>query len=122
MHETTILKLITGETLICEMSYTKDEKYVLIKNPLRFSLSTKQSGSSLIASKWIESNQNEFKLKTWHIVAAAEPTEYIEEIYHESIADLEAHENEQENIQDDDEIDQYLNRMLLNVNDDFNVH
>lgn len=122
MHEIAILKLITGETLICEMTYTKDEKYISIKNPLQFKLSAKQSGSSLIASKWIETNQKEFKLKTWHIVAAAEPTEYIEEIYHESIADLEAQENEQENIQDDNEIDQYLDRMLTNVNDDFNVH
>lgn len=122
MHEIAILKLITGETLICEMSYTKDEKYVSIKNPLRFSLSAKQSGSSLIASKWIESDQTEFKIKTWHIVAAAEPSLYIEEIYHESIADLEAHGNEQENNQDNSEIDQYLDRMLSSVNDDFNVH
>lgn len=122
MHETTILKLITGETLICEMTHIQDEKYILIKNPLQFKLRAKQSGSSLIASKWIETDQKEFKLKTWHIVAAAEPTEYIEEIYHESIADLEAQENEQENNQDSGEIDQYLDKMLTSVNDDFNVH
>jgi hypothetical protein len=121
MDEITILKLITGETVICEMAYTKDERYVSIKNPLQFRLNAQQTGSSLIASKWIETDKSEFKLKTWHIVAAAKPTEYIEEIYHESVADLQEHENQEENNQEED-IDQYLNRMFSDVNDDYNVH
>lgn len=122
MHEIAILKLITGETVICEMSYTKDEKYVSIKNPLQFSLRAKHSGSSLVASKWIESDQTEFKIKTWHIVAAAEPSVYIEEIYHESIADLAAHEETMESETEESDIDQYIDRMISGSTDDFNVH
>ena len=122
MKQTVILKIITGETLICEIEHMKDEKHVLIKNPLQFALSAKPSGSALIASRWIETDQKEFKLKTWHIVAVAKPTEYIEEIYHESMLDLETHENYTKDSQEDNEIEQYLDRMLTTINDDFNVH
>lgn len=122
MHELAIIKLITGETLICNMRYIKDENYVMIKDPLQFSLNASQTGSSLIASKWIETDQTEFKIKTWHIVAAATPSLYIEEIYLESIADLNEQQEVDENQSEESEIDFYLDRMEASDSDDFNVH
>jgi hypothetical protein len=123
MHELAIIKLITGETLICKMSLTKDKNYVLIVNPLQLALNSNQSGSSLVASKWIETDQTEFKVKTWHIVAAAEPSLYIKEIYDESMEELNDREQDyNDDIAEQNEIDYYLDRMMVNNNDDFNVH
>jgi hypothetical protein len=123
MHELAIIKLITGETLICKMSLTKDKNYVLIVNPLQLALKSNQSGSSLVASKWIETDETEFKVKAWHIIAAAEPSLYIKEIYDESMEELNDYEQDyDDDIAEQNEIDYYLDRMMVNNNDDFNVH
>jgi len=123
MHELAIIKLISGETLICKMSLTKDKNYVLIANPLQLALNKNQSSSTVVASKWLETDQTEFKVKTWHIVAAAEPSLYIKEIYVESMEELNNHEQDyNDDIAEQNEIDYYLDRMMVNSNDDFNIH
>lgn len=122
MHKTGLVKLITGETIICEIAYSEDEKSVSIKNALQLSLNSSESGSSLITSKWMETDKKEFNLKPWHIIVVAEPTEYFKQVYKESLADLEAHSEYTSNDTEDKEIDNYLDRMNTYVPGDENIH
>ncbi len=84
-----LLKLITGETVMADIVFDDSKKIAVLKEPLIFSVLNKTDGSvSMVATKWLESLFNTHKIKTYHIVANVAPTESMEELYAESIAEL----------------------------------
>ena len=109
----TVLKLLTGETIMCEIEYEKDERYVRIINPLIFDVVPKADGASMVVSKWLEAEQDSFLIKSWHIVTAAKPTEYMEDLYIESILDLEdsRQEDEDESDEPSTDFDEVIDRL-----------
>lgn len=89
-----ILKLITGETIMADIEYDKLKKNATLNYPLIFHVQYKPTGSvSMVATRWVESNVVSHKIKTHHIVVAADPTEIMEELYMDSIEDLENYDN-----------------------------
>jgi len=84
-----VLKLITGETVMADVAYDKLKKHATLKHPLIFNIQYKQSGTvSMVATKWIESKKTSHKIKTYHIIAAVEPTDMMEELYLDSVEEM----------------------------------
>jgi len=115
-NQTAIMKLINGDTIVCKVSLTT-ERLVTIHNPLLLTFRPKTDGAaSLIATKWMESDQTEFSLKSWHVVSYARPSEYICNLYDESLNDLDDYEDNQNNY--DEWEDELISSHSVYVEDD----
>lgn len=85
-----LLKLITGETVMADVDFDEQKKHAILKKPLIFTVLNKTDGSvSMMATKWVESVFDTHRIKIYHIVANVAPSESMEDLYSESLADLE---------------------------------
>lgn len=110
--EIKIIKLVTGETLIANIEYDKMKKNATLKDPLVFSIVPKTSGKlSMTASRWIESSSTQHKIKTYHIVIAAEPTELMEQMYIDSVQEMNEYDSETVEYSEDDDVIDYLDSL-----------
>lgn len=79
-----ILKLVSGETIVAFIK--ESEEGITINKPIQFTLVPRGQGAgTLMASEWIQSDEEVFTLKHDHIVAKANPTDTLKSFYLKSI-------------------------------------
>jgi|SaaInl5LU_22_DNA_1037371.scaffolds.fasta_scaffold36877_2 hypothetical protein len=114
-----ILKLITGETVMADIKLDKLKKHATLRQPLVFTTQYNSSGTvSMVATKWIESNHLSHRIKTYHIVAAVVPTEMMEQLYIESVEEMEASDSNPLPEDDSDKMDRMLDYLSSYVDED----
>jgi hypothetical protein len=87
--EVKLIKLISGETVISHIKYDKLKKHAVLKDPLAFTLINKPSGvTSLVATKWMETRQKVFTIKTYHVILTVDPSEMMHKLYLESVEEM----------------------------------
>ena len=114
-----LLKLITGETVMADVDFDEQKKHAILKKPLTFSVLNKSDGSvSMMATRWVESAFDTHRIKTYYIIANVAPSESMEDLYTESIADLENnpydHNSQEKSSIEDNEWDDFIDDMLDN--------
>ena len=114
-----ILKLITGETVMADIKLDKLKKHATLRQPLVFTTQYNSTGTvSMVATKWIESSHTSHRIKTYHIVAAVVPTEMMEQLYIESVEEMEATEGDPLPEDDSDKMDRMLDYLSSYVDED----
>ncbi len=104
--QTAIMKLINGETIVCKISSVTDG-LVTVEDPLLLTFRPKENGAaSLVATKWMETDETQFPIKRWHIVGYARPSHYIAKVYEDSMNDLDEYSDYEDHEHDgwEDEI------------------
>jgi hypothetical protein len=83
-----ILKLVSGETIIADVSSSTKQDYLTVKDPL-IVRSGVDDDSRLVMSmyKWIESAQTTFSIEKSHVILRAAPSEYLIDYYNEAKED-----------------------------------
>ena len=104
---------------MADVDFDEQKKHAILKKPLTFSVLNKSDGSvSMMATRWVESAFDTHRIKTYYIIANVAPSESMEDLYTESIADLENNpydQNSQEKSSiEDNEWDDFIDDMLDN--------
>tara|TARA_R110000764_G_scaffold22992_2_gene56692 strand:+ start:8582 stop:8971 length:390 start_codon:yes stop_codon:yes gene_type:complete len=87
--EIRLIKLITGETLVSNIRFDKLKKHAVLKEPLAFNFINKSTGSaSVLTTRWLETDKSVFTIKTYHIITVMEPTQFMHDLYLESIEEM----------------------------------
>ena len=104
---------------MADVDFDEQKKHAILKKPLIFTVLNKTDGSvSMMATKWVESVFDTHRIKTYHIVANVAPSESMEDLYSESLADLESspydYSPKTDTPAEKDEWDELLESMLDN--------
>ena len=102
-----VIKLSSGDTLVANFKMIKDHSppYVILENPILFDTIAREDGSAtLLAQKWLQTDEKVFTIPFYHIVTAADPNNTILEYYSESLQEIEESEAYEE-----DEFDHLTN-------------
>jgi hypothetical protein len=85
-----VIKLTSGDTLVASIVLLQHEgPFVIIKDPIQFNMQqTGPNSGTMLASKWLETDETQFKVSRFHIVATADPNEMLKEYYYSSLDDL----------------------------------
>lgn len=84
MNNIKVLKLVSGETIVADIE--SNDTSIIISKPIQFTLVPKGSGAgTLMASEWIQTEEEVFTLRCDHVVAIASPTESLRGFYLKSV-------------------------------------
>lgn len=105
------MKLTSGDTIVANVRPHNKEEYLVIEDPVQFTISHDNNVTRLIASSWLQTDETYFEIEKNNIVAAAKPNNVLLEYYNQSLEDM-------QNIEDDDES---FEEIFLDV-DDVTIH
>lgn len=111
MQSIKVMKLTSGDTIVANVRPHKREEYVIIEDPVQFTMSYDNNISRLIASSWLQTDETRFEIEKNNIVATAKPNNLLLEYYTQSLEDM-------NNIEDYEES---LEEMFLDI-DDATIH
>jgi hypothetical protein len=87
--EVRIIKLVTGETVICYVGEPTDLEYTTMVHPLIFNTMYKQTGEvSIVATKWLESESHMHTIQNHNIIISTKASEMITELYISSVEEM----------------------------------
>lgn len=107
MEDVRVLKLVSGETIVASTKPT--ETFVKVVDPIQFTVVSRGGYGTMMASEWLQTNQNSFKIKRDHIVAMAYPTEMMLDYYFNSVNEIANQENEEET--SEEFVNQFVKKM-----------
>ena len=84
-----VLKLTSGETIVGKIYIKKDTPFIKVEDPVQFTMmwGGRQSGT-LVASKWVESDETAFNIAMHNIIATANPNEMLRDYYANASDDI----------------------------------
>ena len=107
MQQIKVLKLTSGDTIVANVLPHNKEGFVVIEDPVQFTLSPLNNINRLIATPWLQTDETRFEIEKVNIVASAKPNNLLLEYYTQSL----------EEIQQLDEFEESVEEMFLDYGD-----
>jgi hypothetical protein len=83
-----ILKLVSGESIIADVTTSSKQNYINVTDPLILRTGIDDDNRMVISMyKWVETAQTTFTIENSHIILRAAPTESIIDYYNEVLED-----------------------------------
>ena len=123
-----LLKMVSGETLVSEISINEDEGNVKLFNPIQVSIVRSRrtnTGYTIQISKWLPTDEKEFDVVSSNIVTMAQPTEellyhYNDKEVHDQLNEKEPRENKE--VQSTDGLQEEIEKYLEYLTTDKTIH
>ena len=98
-----VLKLTSGETIVGKIYFNKETPFLKVEDPVQFTMMW--SGSqrcTLVASKWVETDETSFNIPMHTIVATASPNDMLRDYYCNASEDIKNTEflEDEDNLED----------------------
>ena len=126
MHEIKLIRLQSGEDIICTCHEDLETKMVMLKDPMTVIYKRIKNGSILLISPWLPAElieDNTATIYTSDILTTVEPKLMVKNYYSKLVDSLEKFKKEEEEtlrqfLEDDSEGDVYDNELLDNEEDE----
>ena len=87
----TLIKLSSGDTLIASLNIIMENElsYAVIENPVKIdTVYNNVRAITIVAQRWLLTDDKVFKIPAFHIVTTASPNDYILECYKGTLEEL----------------------------------
>jgi hypothetical protein len=126
MHEIKLIRLQSGEDIICTCHEDLETKMVMLKDPMTVIYKRIKNGSILLISPWLPAElieDNTATIYTSDILTTVEPKLMVKNYYSKLVDSLEKFKKEEEEtlrqfLEDDSEGDVYDDELLDNEEDE----
>lgn len=126
MHEIKLIRLQSGEDIICTCHENLETKMVMLKDPMTVIYKRIKNGSILLISPWLPAElieDNTATIYTSDILTTVEPKLMVKNYYSKLVDSLEKFKKEEEEtlrqfLEDDSEGDVYDDELLDNEEDE----
>ena len=126
MHEIKLIRLQSGEDIICTCHEDLETKMVMLKDPMTVIYKRIKNGSILLISPWLPAElieDNTATIYTSDILTTVEPKLMVKKYYSKLVDSLEKFKKEEEEtlrqfLEDDSEGDVYDDELLDNEEDE----
>ena len=84
-----VIKLTSGETIVGKIYLNDKRPFLKVENPVQFTMMFNgRSRGSLVASKWVETEETVFNISMHNVIATALPNEMLRDYYHGAYEDI----------------------------------
>ena len=97
------MKLTSGETIVGKIFIKKETPFLRVEDPVQFTMMWNGAHKgTLVASKWVESDETSFNIPMHQIIATASPNEMLRDYYSNAAEDIKNTEflDEEENLEE----------------------
>ena len=92
-----ILKLVSGETIIADVTNSIKENHINVTDPLIVRTGMDEDNRLVMSMyKWIDTAQTNFTIDDDHIILRAAPSEYLIEYYNEAKEDADLYNDDED--------------------------